>query len=215
MESCPSSPSTLSSTQLYDLPDYSGYEPALVLQDLRSRTAAARRAQSRYLETRDHLSSRLAKLSEDTASVIRLLEARNSELSAIKQEWIDSMSNSPPIDKLETMLFNLRTRVVARTASELLATSVLAVAPFVAMGVLQEGDTLALLPAKIDALLAKRQRHPRGGGRALTPLAREASLLRSLHTLEGERAREEIEGWRSDLIQTQQAVKGEALSHRN
>jgi hypothetical protein len=195
-----------SSSLLYELPDYTRFDPSLALQDLRSRIAAARRAQSRYLSKRSRLSARIAKLSAESASVIRLLEARNSELSAAKGKWIESISQIPTIDTLEAVLLSLHARLVVRTASEGPASDVLDVAPFIAMGVLREGETLAVLPAKIDALLARRERNPPASGRALTPVRREIAIMKSLHKFEAIRTREEIERLRSEVIQTRKAV---------
>jgi hypothetical protein len=203
------SPTSPAYPLLPELPDYSEFDPPLVQQDLQSRIGAARRASARYLETRDHLSARLAKLSEDSAAVIRLLEARNSELSVSKENWIQSLAEMPTIDQLDAMLFNLRARVVARTGSEPSGSCVLDVAPFVAMGVLREGETLAALPAKVDALLARRERTPRASGRSLAPLSREAVLLKSLHKFENAETNQEIEMFRSELIEKQKGLTGQ------
>jgi hypothetical protein len=189
------------------LPDVSDFDPALVAQDLHSRIAAAREANARYRATRDHLAARVAALSQGAASVIRLLEARHSELSAARERWAESLAAIPAAAQLEATLFGLRSRVVAQTASEPPASRLLDAAPFIAMGVLPQGESLAVLPLRIDALLAVRARVPRGDARSLERLRREAHFLRSMGRFET-LTRSEIEGFQSELSQRRKDMFG-------
>jgi hypothetical protein len=177
----------------WELPNYDGFSPAIVVGDLRGRIATARASYDRYIDARERLSARLAALTRACASAIRLLEARHAELSAARDGWAAAAAATPTAAGLEAALLALRARAVARMAS---AAPLLDAAPFIAMGVLRAGETLAMLPARVDAMLARRAR---GAG---APEHRDIAALAGLYQFESDCTRAEVERLRSEVSQT-------------